>query len=246
MKYQVQVVCDQGAYRANNEDAIRYGVLHEIGILWMVIADGMGGHKAGEVASEMLVSHLEGSFNGLKNVPAQGWALWSKQQILKVNQSIFDAAQTNFNYQGMGTTGVLIVVDNQQMHTSWVGDSRAYLLREKNLVQITKDHTMIQYLLDKGSITLKDAERSNTRHLLSRAIGVKAEVDVDYRSESIRPGDAIMLSTDGLHDRLSREVITGYLAMFSAGEQVGADMVNQAIAQGSKDNLTVGIVKVSD
>jgi protein phosphatase len=258
MKYQVEITTDQGAVRPNNEDAIRYGANKKLGILWMLIADGMGGHKAGEVASEMLVSHIQNKVKKLSIEPQQGWNDWVKTQLMDANLEIYNAAQDNIDYEGMGTTGVLAIISNSQCYIGWIGDSRAYLLRDQTLTQQTTDHSMIQYLLDKGAITSDDAAKSNTKHLLSRAIGVKEKVVVDVKSLEIYPGDILMLSTDGVHDYLSQEVIEAYLKKYAASSNeivngsfqerndsgVCNDMVNQAIAQSSKDNLTIGLIKI--
>jgi len=258
MKYRVEITCDQGAVRPNNEDAIRYGANKELNFLWMLIADGMGGHNAGEVASDLLVSSVEKSVKHLTSIPEQGWSEWINKQMSDANLVIYNAAQYNNEFKGMGTTGVLVIIAKGQCHIGWVGDSRAYLLREQALTQQTQDHSMIQFLLDKGAITSADAEKSNTKHLLSRAIGVKENVEVDVKSLDIKAGDILMLSTDGVHDYLSKEVIEAYLLKYgaSANELVRTDiqskndsgicedMVNQAIAQSSKDNLTIGLIKI--
>jgi PPM family protein phosphatase len=258
MKYRVEIACEKGVVRRNNEDAVRYGANRKLGILWMLVADGMGGHNAGEVASQMLAAHVEKSVEHLTWLPKQGWSEWVKQELFNANCTIYKASNENIDYQGMGTTGVLLLLVGNQCYIGWVGDSRAYLLRKERLIQQTLDHSMIQFLLDKGAITSAEAAVSNTKHLLSRAIGIKEKVEVDVKSLEISPGDILMLSTDGVHDYLSNEVIQAYMLKYAVitnelnnsdiqrkdNSGVCEDMVNQAIAQSSKDNLTIGLIKV--
>jgi protein phosphatase len=256
MNYQISTLCEKGHIRSNNEDAICHGVNNTLGITWMVIADGMGGHLAGEVASALLTDCIEKNIMQLKTVPNSGWCDWISQQITAANSVIFTRAQTHPECKGMGTTGVVAIVDKLQCSIGWVGDSRAYLLRDGQLKLQTEDHTMIQYLLNKGAITANEAEKSNTKNLLSRAIGSKLDVEVDTISYDAISGDTMMLSTDGLHDYLTHEEITEYMNEFSAlsytsaaqensGIFVCKKMIEQAIEQLSKDNLTLGLITIT-
>lgn len=246
MSFNIQSLCDKGVVRPNNEDAIAYGIKQEQSLLWMIVADGMGGHNAGEVASQILVDYVEQQMQMLTQSSQNDYQTWMKQILLQANQHIFKVAEENAEYQGMGTTGVWLIVANNQLNVAWVGDSRAYLLREQRLTALTQDHTMIQHLLNRGVISKAEAKRSNTKHILSRAIGIKQEVVVDFYSQSIKRGDVLMLSTDGLHGHVAKEVIAGYLAQSVIGREVCQDMVKMAIEYGSRDNLTVGIVTVNE
>lgn len=246
MKLDIQIVCEKGNIRQNNEDAIRYGHLASVGITWMVVADGMGGHNAGEVASEMLVERVEKYFSKLLNFPQSDWQDSLSELLNQANNEIFEKSKTQQRLNGMGTTAVLLVICGDMLQIAWVGDSRAYLLRDKQISQLTCDHTMIQYLLDKGAITEVEANRSNTKHLLSRAIGVKARVEVDFCTEKLQSGDIVMLSSDGIHDQIEQKVLADYMDRASQGERVCDHMVKCAIDLGSRDNLTIGMVKVED
>ena len=257
MNYQVSTLCEKGHVRSNNEDAICYGFNSKLNITWMIIADGMGGHLAGEVASALLIDCIEQKITQLETVPESGWCDWISKQITSANTIIFTRAQTQPECKGMGTTGVLAIFDKQQCSIGWVGDSRAYLLRDGQLSLQTEDHTMIQYLLNKGAITANDAEKSNTKNFLSRAIGSKQDVEVDTISYDANNGDTVMLSTDGLHDYLTHAEITEYLGEFSslsntnvpqenAGMSVCKKMTEQAIMQLSRDNLTLGLITITE
>tara|TARA_B110000881_G_C18591163_1_gene528065 strand:- start:1016 stop:1762 length:747 start_codon:yes stop_codon:yes gene_type:complete len=244
MNFHVESLCHKGAVRSNNEDTIRYGCHHPLDIFWMLVADGMGGHNAGEVASNMLADHIEKVLGSIDDKKPSDWQAWMADELNNANLAILNAAKNNFAQQGMGTTGVLVVIDNSECYVAWVGDSRAYLLKNNTLNQLTTDHTMIQELVNKGAITAEEARNANTKNLLSQAIGVREHITVDTVKYSVVLGDTIMLSTDGLHDYLSDETLCDYLTDFSSLKPVTNDMINQAIAQASRDNLTVGLVNL--
>ncbi|MFQ3210145.1 MAG: serine/threonine protein phosphatase PrpC [Colwellia sp.] len=244
MNYHIKSLCHQGTIRDNNEDAISYGIHKELDVVWMLIADGMGGHNAGEVASAMLVKHIKSAWSKVSITNQANWLTWITEQLNGANLNIFKQAKNTAGQQGMGTTGVLIVIENNKCHLGWVGDSRAYTLKDKSLVQETVDHTMLQELVNKGAISAETAKNANTKNLLSQAIGVRKKISVDTKTIVINSGDTIMLSTDGLHDYLTEEEISHYLTDFKTKKDVCDDMINQAIDQNSRDNLTVGLINL--
>jgi protein phosphatase len=246
MNYHIKSLCHQGSIRDNNEDAISYGIHKELGVVWMLIADGMGGHNAGEVASAMLVDHIKCQWDKVSITNQASWPIWISEQLNTANLTILEQAKKTVDQQGMGTTGVLMVIENNKCHLGWVGDSRAYSFKNKNLVQETIDHTMIQELVNKGAITAEAAKKANTKNLLSQAIGVREKISVDTKTITINQGDTVMLSTDGLHDYLSEQEINQYLTEFSLDNDVCHDMIYRAMAQNSRDNLTVGLVNLSN
>lgn len=242
MNYHIKSLCHQGAIRENNEDAIQYGVNDVLGISWMIVADGMGGHNAGEVASNLLTEHISQAITQTVSTDSPNWTQWIIKELNTANVKILQAAQQNIEQQGMGTTGVLMICDGKECHIGWVGDSRAYSQKNKQLTQETLDHTMLQELVNKGAITAEMAKNSNTKNLLSQAIGVREEISVDTVSVSINNGDIMMLSTDGIHDYLSEEEINQYLLSFTHHNSPCDDMVEQAITNNSRDNLTIGLI----
>ncbi|PKH86697.1 PP2C family protein-serine/threonine phosphatase [Colwellia sp. Bg11-28] len=246
MNYHIKSLCHQGSIRDNNEDAISYGIHKELDVVWMLIADGMGGHNAGEIASAMLVDHIKYAWGKVSITKQANWLTWITEQLNAANLSIFEQAKNTVGQQGMGTTGVLMVIENNKCHLGWVGDSRAYTLKNKNLVQETIDHTMLQELVNKGAISAETAKSAKTKNLLSQAIGVREKISVDTATIAIESGDTIMLSTDGLHDYLTDREIYHYLSEFSTEKNVCDDMVEQAIVQNSRDNLTVGLIYLNN
>lgn len=245
MNYHIKSLCHQGAIRDNNEDAISYGVHEELGVAWMLVADGMGGHNAGEVASKMLADHIKCEWDKVSIANQANWLTWISEQLNKANLNILNQAKYTHGQDGMGTTGVLIVVENNKCHIGWVGDSRVYTLKDNCLSQETVDHTMLQELVNKGAISAETAKNANTKNLLSQAIGVREKISVDTTTITINSGDTIMLSTDGLHDFITEEEISYYLSMFSENKDICHDMIYRAMAKNSRDNLTVGLIKLS-
>jgi protein phosphatase len=246
MNFTIQSLCHQGAVRSNNEDAISYGIEQKYGIAWMLIADGMGGHNAGEVASAMLVEHVKIQWDKLSLNHPPNWLAWITDQLNSANLAILSQAKKSVAQQGMGTTGVLMVLEANNCHLGWIGDSRAYTLKNNQLSQETTDHTMLQELVNKGAISAETAKQSNTKNLLSQAIGVQENISVGTVTVELNSGDSIMLSTDGLHDYLSDDDINYFLLRFTENQDTCHEMINLAIAQKSRDNLTVGLVRLTD
>lgn len=250
MSYPVSTLCERGNIRANNEDAISFGFHVPLAAQWMVVADGMGGHLAGEVASKLLVEHVQAQMSKLQALPEEGWQVWLKQQLSQANEIIYNQAQNDQALQGMGTTGVLVVLVNMTCHIAWVGDSRAYLMRQQQLQQLTEDHTMIQFLLNKGAISAKEAQKANNKNLLSKAFGSKASIEVDYSQIPLAGDDVVMLSSDGLHDFLTTAELLTYLDNFRANPTQGSAICQQmylhALEAKSKDNITLGLIAVEE
>lgn len=237
--------CDQGAIRPNNEDAIAYGQDTKESIAWAVVADGMGGHNAGEVASDLVIRGVERRFNELMagnhhHSNDFDWSEWMDQVLQQINNDIFHLASRDTNKKGMGTTVVFAILVENRLIVLWVGDSRAYLLKpDGQFLQLTSDHTLVQSLVDKGALTQKEAENANNKNMLSRAFGIKYGVEIDQLTVQFPNNSLLLLSTDGLHDSLSLEQLNGFSASIQAGQDCLADMVNLAIQQGSRDNISI-------
>ncbi len=240
MKTQILSITDRGAFRPNNEDTVKHGQAFDSKLVWLVIADGMGGHLAGEVASKTLVDEIEKSIQAISNPDEVDWLCWLEIEINRANNKILSASQKNIEQQGMGTTGVVVILYAGTCYLGWVGDSRCYHYQanQKNLNQLTVDHTMVQALLDKGAISQKEADNSNNKNMLSKAIGIRKGVDVDVKSLPLHCSDSLLLSTDGLHDSLSQQELVDFIERLAKGDDVSKKMVTKAIENGSKDNIT--------
>jgi PPM family protein phosphatase len=242
--WEFTALTDTGRVRAHNEDAVH--VDPELGL--SVLADGMGGYKGGEVASAMAVSLLHASFArwfaqaGLQ-APARVVRRALQAATDEANASILHAGTTNAELQGMGTTLVLAAFRPQRVLVGHIGDSRCYRLRNNKLELLTRDHSLRQQQLDAGAITPEEALNSPTRNLVTRAVGVEAQVLLEMHEHSARPGDLYMLCSDGLS-----EMITDAQLFTLLGHDVGLQKKAQllvAIANdnGGRDNISVVLAR---
>ena len=225
-----------GLVRDHNEDSFCAREPHG---LWAV-ADGMGGHEGGEWASAKLVDTLDAL------EPAQDFDQAREQvadAIGKANCAIL--AEGRRRGKQMGSTIVALLVRDQRHAVLWVGDSRAYLLRDGELRQLSRDHSQVQEMVDRGMLSAEDAIGHPMSHILSRAVGVRDEVQVDQATGDVLPGDVFLLCSDGLHGYVERTEIARLLARGSP-ERVSEDLVELTLANGAPDNVTVVAVWASE
>lgn len=237
---------DTGRVRTQNEDAI--GDNPDLGLV--VLADGMGGYKGGEVASAIAVNTILEELAGeLPDTPTgetdedTGYSresLAARRSIIKANETIYRTAQSQPQYQGMGTTLVMGIFHNDHITVAHVGDSRMYRYREGSLEQITVDHTLLQELVDRGFYTPEEAKESLNKNLVTRALGIEASVAVDISEDLALPGDIYLLCSDGLNDMIEDEEIHLTIKTFSASLDKAADnLIRLANENGGKDNVSV-------
>lgn len=222
-----------GKVRKNNEDALIY-IEPEI----YVVADGMGGQAAGEVASKMLIDTVK---NFLPNVPEPLNEDILKKAILKSNAAILREADKNPNYHGMGTTATILHIYNRRAYYAHVGDSRIYRLRNKNFEQITQDHSYVEDLVRRGEITEDEAKVHPMKNILTQAVGVVEEISVDTASFSVAEGDIFLLCTDGLTNMVDDKTIAEILMTNSNPAE---SLIQAALNNGGNDNVTVIVVGV--
>lgn len=234
---------DRGLTRDHNEDSIGFDRQRGIAVL----ADGMGGHLAGEVASKMAVDDvLEqlGLFLQQQVKNSLTAAQMLADSIIASNRKIFAAAAGNSNQQGMGTTVVAAVVQDSCLYAGHVGDSRLYLQRDGQLRRITRDHSLMQDLIDKGFYSEEEARNACISHVVTRALGTAAEVEVDILQQDAQAGDLFLLCSDGLSDMLTDTKIEALLIQSSTSLTATArNLVQLANMQGGKDNISVILIK---
>jgi serine/threonine protein phosphatase PrpC len=223
----------EGRVRDHNEDS--WFAAEEQG-LWAV-ADGMGGHEGGEWASAVVVDQLrelalDGAFDDCCEQIAEA--------IHTANRLIF--AEALKRGKQMGTTAVVLFVRGRRFAVLWVGDSRAYLLRDGVLHQISKDHTQVQEMLDRGLLDPSEAEKHPMRHILARAVGVTDAMEVDAIVDDIEAGDTFLLSSDGLHCCVGQNDIRSILGGPSP-DAIAAKLVEMSLDHGAPDNVTVVAVR---
>lgn len=237
---------DTGRARKNNEDSVSLDI--DTGVA--VLADGMGGYNAGEVASGMatsiICSALSDWLRQQSSPASDAIAAAMTAAVDQANRAIFDAANGNPQFSGMGTTLVMAAVGTGGLLVGHVGDSRAYLLRDRQLQRLTRDHSLLQEQLDAGLITPAQAARSVNRNLVTRAIGVESEVALEVHEHVFADQDLLLLCSDGLTDMVEDEAIADVLCHTHPSLQAACDaLVNVANAAGGRDNISVVLVRAS-
>jgi protein phosphatase len=252
-KIQLAEITDTGKVREHNEDAI--GSDADIGL--MVLADGMGGYNAGEVASGIAVQTItelasEGADRESRNDldPSTGLMRQSivlRDAVARANKIIFQTAQSQTHCEGMGTTLVCAMFYDNKVSLAHVGDSRAYRLRGNKFEQLTLDHSLLQELVDRGFYSEEEAQRSTNRNYVTRALGVEPTVEVEVREFDVLPEDVFLLCSDGLPDMVEDEDIHLTISTFNASlDVVGQQLVNLANEHGGRDNVSVMLAQVLD
>ena len=242
---------DTGRVRDHNEDAI--GTDPEIGLL--VLADGMGGYNAGEVASGIavqIVSELavEGAARENRDEidPHSGLMRQSivlRDAVYRANKIIFQTAQSQTHCEGMGTTIVACMFYDNKVSIAHVGDSRAYRLRSGAFEQLTLDHSLLQELVDRGFYSAEEAQRSTNRNYVTRALGVEPTVEVEVHEYEVLPDDIYLLCSDGLPDMVEDEDIHLTISTFNASlDIVGKQLIELANDHGGRDNVSVQLAQV--
>jgi protein phosphatase len=231
---------DVGRMRKNNEDS--YLSAKPVA----AVADGMGGHSAGEVASAIAIEEL---------TALRGRGPWEnetaatddlKQAILRANRRIREMAARDRRLNGMGTTLVALLEDGDMVHVANVGDSRGYLLRQGELSQVTVDHSLVQELVDDGRLSPEDAERHPQRSVITRALGIDPEVEFDLFTYKLQVGDRLLLCSDGLSDVVEPAQIRKVLLRVRNAHRAARELVTVANAHGGPDNITVIVVDAVD
>ena len=236
---------DSGMVRSHNEDSI--AVDPACGL--MVLADGMGGYNAGEVASGIAVSVMMAEMTPLLKgaqapYEAQAVSLLA-QSVQKANAAIYQAARSDEQYAGMGTTVVSALFFDNRVAVAHVGDSRLYRLRREKLEAITRDHSLLQEQIDCGMISAEDARHSQNRNLVTRAVGIDPELEAEIHVHDVLAGDVYLLCSDGLNDMLEDGDIQSILYAMQGNLELAADqLIQSANDSGGKDNVSVILVKV--
>jgi serine/threonine protein phosphatase PrpC len=242
---------DTGRVRDHNEDAV--GSNPDIGL--MVLADGMGGYNAGEVASGIavqIVSDLaaEGATREEREDidPQSGMMRQSivlRDAVYRANKIIFQTAQSQTHCEGMGTTIVACMFYDNKISIAHVGDSRAYRLRGETFEQLTLDHSLLQELVDRGFYSHDEAQRSTNRNYVTRALGVEPTVEVEVHEHEVLPEDIYLLCSDGLPDMVEDEDIHLTISTFNASlDTVGQQLIELANDHGGRDNVSVMLAQV--
>src|SRR5512137_415805 len=240
MTFEFFEALDTGRARTNNEDSVS---LDEAAAL-AVLADGMGGYNAGEVASSMATGFIRTELGRWLREASAGATDTDVRRAMDIcvdnaNRAIFNAANSNPQYAGMGTTLVVAVFRDTRLLVGHVGDSRAYRLRAGRLQQITRDHSLLQEQIDAGLITPEQAAFSANKNLVTRAVGVEDTVLLETHQHDVLPGDVYVMCSDGLSDMLDDARIAQVLQAHDSLETSSHALIDAANDAGGKDNISV-------
>lgn len=243
---EIQWATDVGMKRKNNEDAagIYYNQQQQPLAL---LADGMGGHQAGDVASHLLVKKLGNEWEKTTEFASiEKLEQWMQDQLQKQNDYLVQLGRENEEMSGMGTTIVMATAYQQQMVIAHVGDSRAYLLRDDQLLQLTEDHSLVNELYRSGEITKEMAEKHPQKNILTRTIGVPEVLKVDFDAQLMQSNDLYLICSDGLTNMLTEQQIADIMEQKKLLEDRVHFLIRAANQAGGKDNITVILIKLGD
>ena len=252
-KITIMGLTDAGMVREKNEDAI--GFDSALGLV--VLADGMGGHRGGEIASSMtvdtIIDELQQSLPEVKNGEvddASGFSMESiciQNAVITANDLVYKTAEANPQHKGMGTTIVVLQFYNNSFSLAHIGDSRCYRIRKGKMEQITKDHSLLQELIDRGFYTPEEARNSMNKNLVTRALGIDPVVIPDIQEDIVLKNDIYLLCSDGLTDLVEDEDIYLTIKQFSANlEEAAKQLITKANQNGGKDNISVMLCRIDE
>ena len=247
---EVANISDTGQKRRHNEDS----TVTDSSLGLAVVADGMGGYKAGEVASaitaQLILDEVRNTMPSAKDGEIDEESglstasLVIRNAVVKANAHVFRTAQEVPQCEGMGTTVVVVFYHGERVSIAHVGDSRVYRLRGEEFKQITSDHSLIQELVDRGLFTPEEAAENTPKNLVTRALGMEEQVDVDVQEQDSTPGEIYLLCSDGLNDMVDDEDIHLTLSKYGAHlVEAAGELVRLANEKGGKDNISVVLVR---
>jgi len=228
----VELLTDVGNFRKVNEDYVDYYTDETKRIY--VIADGMGGHNAGEIASKLAVENTISYINSLAELDDLEDSI--RKAVVDSNQKIFELSNSRDDLNGMGTTLTACLIKGSDMVVAHVGDSRCYVIKDQKISQVTKDHSLVQQLLDEGSITESEADNHPNKNIITRALGTNGTVEVDVTKMDIKGIEKVILCTDGLSNLISEQEL--YDIVMNS-DDCCAELVELSKSRGAKDNISV-------
>ena len=237
MRIECGVLSNRGMVRASNEDSYIADCENRI----FLVADGMGGHAAGEIASGIAASTLQEIFSAeTRDADIKSCLPFAVQQA---NMRVYEAQKTKSEYRGMGTTLTVLSFWDSRYCLAHVGDSRAYLFRDNSLSQLTRDHSLVWPLFESGILSKDEIARQPQKHLITRSIGTHQDVEVDLQENTAMEGDIFLLCTDGLTDVLTDNAIHQILETTGKKPQeISQNLIQAANVAGGPDNITTVVV----
>jgi PPM family protein phosphatase len=234
---------DVGMIRSGNEDNFAVHANGDRGLF--IVADGMGGHAAGEVASEMAVQIIERELQGIQNLDDRTVAETVAEALRKANRNIHDRTITEVDKQGMGTTASVLLISRLKYLIGQVGDSRVYRLRDGALQQLTKDHSYVQEQVDAGFLTPEQARYHPYSNVITRCVGASPEVEPDIYAGEAKVGDLFLVASDGLTGMVDDRRRQMLLMSRAEPERKVHALISEANGRGGLDNITAIVVQVA-
>ena len=240
---QIGFKSNRGIVRENNEDACFVIPGSDV----YVVADGVGGNNSGEVASRTAVEEIAGYVNAVdirSLEDTEDIFGFMGDAIGAANDAIYEMGRDDSKYRGMATTVVMAYVFRGEGYIANVGDSRAYIFRDGKLSRITKDHTYVNELIDKGVITEDEAESHKQKNVITRALGAEPAIEPDYYKLPLHTDDVLLLCTDGLYGEVGEESILNVLSEEKSMNETCNSLVDMALESGGRDNITVICIRI--
>lgn len=234
---------DIGRYRSINQDYVATVVNNKNQIL-TIVCDGMGGHKSGEVASRVALNYIVGCFQSYPCTVSDEIAGWLEEMILNAHDVVSRMASSSIEHTGMGTTVVAAIIQEGVAYIGHVGDSRAYGFDGESLKQITKDHSLMNALLDQGSIGDEDVDDYNQKNVLIQAVGATENIVVEHNKYEVEKG--LLLCSDGLYNSLNDEQIIEVLKEKTDAINATVGLIDEANKYGGRDNIGIAYVKTKE
>ena len=233
---------DTGKIRDHNEDSVII-LNNDRDEYLLAVADGMGGHKAGEVASAIVINHLTEEFYNLDTLGDKDNAIeFLRSIVVDMNNKIFDYTKENPDSKGMGTTFVCAIQTKDYLLYGNIGDSSGFVIKNHKLTKVTKDHTLVNLLVSTGELTPEEAKYHPRKNVLMRALGANNPIEIDIFDVEANI-DGILLCSDGLTNMLTEEQIEKVLAEDKSAEEIVKKLINKANARGGNDNISVAYLK---
>ncbi|MCD5010728.1 Stp1/IreP family PP2C-type Ser/Thr phosphatase [Enterococcus durans] len=242
---QIEYQSDVGRRRNTNQDYASVFTNQE-GIKLAILADGMGGHRAGDIASQMAVLNLGNAWEEQDLTDDEKIARWFIQAIQEENALIYQRGQEQPEYNGMGTTIVAAALSEERFTIAHVGDSRAYLIRDGKIIQLTEDHSLVNELVKSGEISEEMAVNHPRKNILTRSVGMPGTVEVDVSTYIWQLKDRLLLCSDGLTNMLSEEMIETIVNQEGTLSDKVTELINQANEAGGADNITVLLIEFKE
>ena len=234
---------DIGKRRKSNQDYTAT-FTNQKNQLLALLADGLGGHQAGDIASRQAVEEIGIAWEATMIDDSEKAVQWFLQHIQQANQRIFEKGQSQPTLSGMGTTLEVVTILDNHLALAHVGDSRIYLFREQRLIALTEDHSLVNALLKSGEITQEMAENHPRKNIITRSLGMPGSLEVDVAIHKIQDHDQLLLCSDGLTNMVSEPKITQILLEAASLQDASQRLIDEANAKGGLDNITVLLIDV--